>query len=240
MEKPKSSSAIQTGIKSKRSKKTERLVETAIMIALAFALSMVSDLVPFLQLPFGGKVTLVSCLPLVYIGVRYGLGQGLLAGIITGVIQLVLGLAKNASSLMLEHWYETVFMLLLDYIVAYTAIGLSGILRKSKRGPIKLAFGSIIGLTARYISHIFSGWIFFGQWAEWFFEDAAETYPGTWYASLSESILSKFSGSGLALVYSTVYNGLYMIPEIIVTAVVGAIIGAVPFIARRVRGEDLA
>ena len=223
-----------------KNKKIEKLVETAIMIALAFALSVVSDLVPLPQLPFGGKVTLVSCLPLVYIGVRYGLGQGLVAGLITGVIQLVLGLAKNASSLMLEHWYETVFMLLLDYIVAYTAIGLSGIMKRSKKAPLKLSLGAVIGLAVRYVSHILSGWIFFGQWAEWFFEDAAETYPGTWYASLSESILSKFSGSGLALVYSTVYNGLYMIPEIIVTAVVGAIIGAVPFIARRVRGDDLA
>ena len=223
-----------------KNKKTEKLVETAIMVALAFALSIVSDLIPFLQLPFGGKVTLVSCLPLVYIGVRYGLGQGLLAGLVTGVIQLITGFAKHPSSLMMDHWYETVLMLLLDYIIAYTAVGLSVIVRKNRHAPVKLALGSIIGLTARYVFHIFSGWIFFGQWAEWFFTDAAETYPGTWFASMSEGILSRFSGTGLAVVYSAVYNGLYMIPEIVVTAVVGAAIGAVPFIAKRVRGDDLA
>lgn len=81
---------------------------------------------------------------------------------------------------------------------------------------------------------------FFRATLNGFFTDAAETYPGTWFASMSEGILSKFSGTGLAVVYSTIYNGLYMIPEIVVTAVVGAALGAVPFIAKRVRGDDLA
>ncbi len=215
-----------------KNKKTEKLVETAIMIALSFALAFVSDLIPFLQLPFGGKVTLVSCLPLVYIGVRYGIGQGFLAGLISGVIQLATGFIKHPSSLIMEHWYETAAMLLLDYIIAYTVIGLSGLMKKSRHAPLKLAVGSITGLTARYLCHILSGWIFFGQWAEWFFTDP-ETIGGA--TKLGEFVMSHFSGSGLAVAYSAVYNGLYMIPEIVVTAVVGAIIGAVPFISNRLK-----
>ncbi|MBQ4290026.1 MAG: energy-coupled thiamine transporter ThiT [Clostridia bacterium] len=209
---------------------TGKLVETAIMIALSFALSFISDLIPFLQLPFGGKVTLVSCLPLVYIGVRFGLRQGLFAGLIAGIIQLATGFIKHPTSLLMEHWYETVAMLLLDYLFAYALIGLSGLMKNAKAAPVKLAVGSVIGLTARYLCHILSGWIFFGQWAEWFFTDA-ETIGGA--TQLGEFAMSHFSGAGLAGLYSTVYNGLYMVPEIVVTAIVGALVGAIPVVAKR-------
>ena len=78
-----------------------------------------------------------------------------------------------------------------------------------------MAVGSLIGLFARYICHTLSGFLFFGDYAEWFF---GEQVPwGGWF-------LSTFHGKVLSLVYSIVYNGLYMIPEMILTAVVGGIL----------------
>ena len=52
-----------------------------------------------------------------------------------------------------------------------------------------------------------------------------------------EYILEHFSGRGLALIYSFVYNGVYMIPEIILTAIVAALIYRIPAITRRLNGQ---
>ena len=65
--------------------------------------------------------------------------------------------------------------------------------------------------------HIISGAIFFGAWAEWFFSQDN-------FYKIGEKILSTFSGAGLAFIYSVFYNGLYMIPEIIITAIVTPIV----------------
>ena len=73
----------------------------------------------------------------------------------------------------------------------------------------------------RYLVHIVSGAIFYGAYAEWFF-----TQEG--FYSIGEKILGTFSGSSLAIAYSIFYNGLYMVPEIIITTVVAAILGSVP------------
>ena len=75
--------------------------------------------------------------------------------------------------------------------------------------------GSLIGLFGRYVCHTISGFLFFGEWAEWFFTDQVSW--GGWF-------LDTFHGKALSLVYSIVYNGLYMIPEMILTAVVGGIL----------------
>ena len=75
--------------------------------------------------------------------------------------------------------------------------------------------GAVIGLFGRYICHILSGYFLFGSYAEWFFTDQVPW--GSWF-------METFHGKALSLVYSIVYNGLYMIPEIIITAVVGGIL----------------
>jgi thiamine transporter len=82
-------------------------------------------------------------------------------------------------------------------------------------------------LSLRYIVHIISGTVFFGSWAEWFFSQEG-------FYSVGEKILSSFSGNTLALIYSAFYNGLYMIPEIIMTAVAAFFIGLVLFREKRV------
>ena len=71
-----------------------------------------------------------------------------------------------------------------------------------------------------------TGAIFFGAWAEWFF-----TQEG--FYAIGGKIMDTFSGSGLAIIYSIFYNGLYMIPEIIITAIVAFAIGNVPYIAKK-------
>ena len=84
-----------------------------------------------------------------------------------------------------------------------------------------LCFGAIVALTVRYIVHIISGAVFFGAWAEWWFTDVMA-------GDFGASVLEKYSGFSLALFYSVIYNGLYMIPEIIITAIGGYVVGKIP------------
>ena len=212
-----------------KNKKIEMLVESAIMIALAVALDLVSSVLPFTQLPFGGKFTICAMLPLVYIAVRYGLGTGLLSGFIYALVQLGIGFAKHPSSLMLDKWYLTVFMLVIDYILAYTALGLAALGRGLKTPTGRFTLGAFLGTLFRYVFHIVSGAVFFGAWASWFFEEG--DLAGTAFAKF---FLDHFSGVGMSIAYSVVYNGLYMIPEIIITTVAAFALSKIPVIRDRV------
>ena len=89
---------------------------------------------------------------------------------------------------------------------------------------MELCLGSIVALTARYLCHILSGYILFAGWAEWFFTQ--EGFPA-WGAGLVASL----SPNALGWVYSIVYNGMYMIPELILTAIAAFFVGRIPRIA---------
>jgi len=134
---------------------------------------------------------------------------------------------------------NALIMCLLDYLVAFTLLGLGGCFRgkfsrkavepAQKKGgaPVELCLGSLVALGGRYVSHILSGYILFSGWAEWFFTQ--EGFPG-WGMQLVESL----SPEMLGLVYSVVYNGMYMVPEMILTAAAALLIGRIPQIAAKV------
>ena len=123
-------------------------------------------------------------------------------------------------------WWKAVLVLFIDYVVAYTVLGFGGVFRKKFEIKKALVLGSIFAIALIYIAHIISGAIFFGAWAEWFF-----TQEG--FYVWGEKILEIFSGNTLALVYSIIYNGTYMIPEIIITAIAAALIVRIPQIKIR-------
>ena len=123
---------------------------------------------------------------------------------------------------------RALIMCLMDYILAYTTLGLGGCFRNRIRRPgIALMLGSLVALGGRYLAHILSGYILFSGWAEWFFTQ--EGFPA-WGAAL----VGHLSPTALGWVYSIVYNGMYMLPEMILTAVAAALIGRVPQIADKV------
>lgn len=203
---------------------TKKLASCSLLVALATVLAAVSMVLP-LSLPFGGSVTLASCLPIIAAGYLYGVRSGLWSGAVFAVIQMFLGGATVSSFFMPGDaqmvWWRAVLVCVIDYLLAYTALGLGGIFRRRiKSTAAALCLGSIVALTVKYLLHVISGAVFFGAYAEWFFTDVA---GGT----LGESVLAHLSGAPLAVVYSVVYNGLYMIPEIILTAVVAAAISGI-------------
>ena len=212
--------------------KTKRLTESAMLLAVAIVLEFFSKMfIP--EMPFGGQVTLVSMLPVVLISYRHGVRWGLVSGVAYALIEMAIGAKTVAAAFQPGYFGDGVMLLnalimcVLDYLVAFTVLGLGGIFRDriENRGKA-LVCGSLVALGARYIAHIASGYILFSGWAEWFFTQ--EGFPA-WGAS----VVSSLSPALLGLVYSIVYNGMYMIPEMILTAVAAALIARIPGIVTK-------
>lgn len=213
--------------------KTKRLTESAMLLAVAIVLELISKMI-IPEMPFGGQVTLVSMLPVVLISYRHGVKWGLVSGVTYAFLEMALGAKTVAAAFQPGYFGDGVMILnafimcLLDYLVAFTVLGLGGIFRnKLKNSGLALMLGAGVALCARYLAHIASGYILFAGWAEWFFTQ--DGFPA-WGASL----VANLSSETLGLVYSVVYNGFYMIPEIILTMVVSVLIARIPGIVKKI------
>ncbi len=210
-----------------RKKRVHMMVESAILLTLGVVLEFVSRMfIP--QMPFGGQVTLVNMLPVVLISYRYGVRWGMFSAFVYSMLQMAIGLNTVTAAFQPGYFgdetmiFKAIIMVLLDYLIAYTILGLGGIFRnKIKKPGVSLMCGSIVALSCRYIAHILSGYILFAGWAEWFFTQ--EGFPA-WGATLVASV----SPGVLGFLYSLVYNGMYMIPEIILTAIAAFLIARIP------------
>ena len=207
--------------------KTKRLTESAMLMAIAVVLELAGRmLIP--PMPFGGQLTLCSMLPMVLVSWRHGVRWGLTAGFGYALVQMALGAGTVTAAFQPGYFGDgtmignALLMCLLDYVLAYTALGLGGCFRNriKAKGPA-LMCGSLVALGCRYLAHIFSGYILFGGWAEWFFTQ--EGFPA-WGAGLVQNL----SADLLGWVYSIVYNGMYMIPEMILTAAAAMLVARIP------------
>lgn len=186
-------------------------VECALMVAIATVLSLFE-----IELPFGGGLTICSMLPIILISHRHGIGWGLATSFAYSLIQLVLGL-KNVS------YGETFVMaagiVMLDYVVAYTVLGLSGIFNKVFRDtskPTAVVVGVIVTFTLRFLCHLVSGAWIWGVWMPDEFMGMTMTNP--W-------------------IYSMLYNGWYMLGEMILSVIVVLLLYKP--LGKYFRGEDL-
>ena len=213
--------------------KTKRLTESAMLLAVAIVLELASKMfIP--EMPFGGQVTLASMLPVVLISYRHGVKWGLVAGIAYAFIQMAIGARTVAAAFQPGYFGDgrmllnAFIMCVLDYLLAFTLLGLGGIFRnRIKRPGVSLACGSIVALGARYLSHVLSGYILFAGWAEWFFTQ--DGFPG-WGMALVESL----TPGALGLTYSLVYNAMYMVPEMVITAIAAVLLGRVHQIVTKI------
>jgi thiamine transporter len=213
--------------------KTRRLTESAMLLAVAIVLELLSKMfIP--EMPFGGQVTLVSMLPIVLISYRHGVKWGLVSAFTYALLEMAIGTKTVMAAFQPGYFGDGVLivnaliMCFLDYVVAFTVLGLGGIFRnKIQNSGVALMTGSLVALGARYVAHIASGYILFAGYAEWFFTQ--EGFP-SWGANL----VSTLSPELLGFVYSVVYNGMYMIPEMILTAAVSLLLARVPKIVTRV------
>ena len=200
---------------------TQRLVKTSILLAIATVLSVVK----LFSMPFGGTITPASMMPVILIAYIYGTKWGLFSAFIYGILQMITGM-NVVSAMFLPGesqmvFWHAVLVCVIDYILAYMMLGFGGIFKnKIKNQSLSIALGTFVSMFLTYIMHIVSGYIFYGAWAEWFF-----TQDG--FYSFGKTIVESFSGNLLSLIYSVIYNGLYMIPEIIITVLLTPFVYAI-------------
>jgi len=162
---------------------TRKIVFSAAAIALA---TVISTVIKLPSLPNGGSVTLFSMLVICLIGYWYGPVTGIIAAIAYGILQFIIG-----------PYVVHPLQVILDYPLAFGALGLSGFFWKSKNGLLK---GYIAGALGRLLVHEISGYIFYTTYVS---GDASANVAAIWA--------------------STVYNMSYILPEMILTLILLAI-----------------
>ncbi len=185
---------------------TRKLVESAMLIAVGTVLSLVK-----FDMPMGGGMTLCSMLPLIVLSHRYGWKWGTVSALVYSLLQLVLGLDNVRYA---TGFGMAVAIVLLDYVVAYTVIGLSGIFDGKVKNPqAAVAVGIAVTFCLRFVCHFITGvWIWDALWPN---DYGMNSY-----------------------VYSLVYNGWYMAGELVLTEIVAMLIYKP--LGKYFRGEDLA
>lgn len=155
-----------------------RLAYCAMAVALAYVTSFIK---PF-ELPYGGSVTLLSMLFIVLVGNWYGVKTGVLVGFAYGVLQFLQ-----------EPYFLSLFQVCCDYVLAFAALGLSGLVRKRKNG---LLIGYIAAVLARGFFHSLGGYLY---WMDYM----PENFP-----------------QSLRTLYPIIYNYSYLLAEGVITVII--------------------
>lgn len=150
--------------------------------AMSIALGTILSEIKIIDFPWGGSATLLSMFVICLPGYLFGLGTGLMTAAAYGVLQLLI-----------DPYVLFPMQLVVDYLLAFGALGLSGLFSNAKNGLIK---GYLAGVLGRYVFVVLSGWIFFAEyaWEGW-----------------------------APLPYSLVYNGIYVFAEAAITLIILAI-----------------
>ena len=183
----------------KQNSKTLIMAEGAIMLALATVLSFIQ----VYKLPWGGSITLLSMLPIILYSIRRGIGNGFIVAFLYSLIQLFQGIMDG-----LFGWGLTplslVACIFYDYVLAFTVLGIAGLFRKAKM-PGYLA-GTALAIVLRFVMHFISGYVIWGSYGE---------------------LWDGFSTSS-SFLYSLLYNGSYMLPELVFTMIATVILLGIP------------
>jgi len=149
------------------------IAEASVMVALAIVL----DAFRLFTLPQGGSITFGEMVPILFVALRRGPKVGIFAGMIFGIVDVYF-----------EPFVYNPIQFFLDYPLAYGALGLAGLFRG--RSTLYSGLGVAVGIGCRFVSHFFSGIIFF-----------ASNAP---------------AGENPAL-YSAIYNATYLVPGLLIS-----------------------
>ncbi len=179
-----------------RRESIRKIVETSILVALATVIDLLFELVPFCNMPTGGHIS-VAMLAIIINGFRNGWSYGIAGGLVFSIINWLLGgLTLHIGSIFL------------DYIFAFTVLGFSGLFQKQGKKLWKFCLIIVTLCTIRYLSHSFSGLIFFKE-----------------YAYVPDFLDWQLEGNALYWIYSfIIYNLPYMSLSTILCLIVGVIL----------------
>ena len=167
---------------------------TLVECALMIALSTVLSMLTLFKMPQGGSITCASLVPLVIVSYRHGTKWGVGTAFAHSLLQMMLGFEAPPAKTFLAF----LGVVMLDYVLAFTVLGLASFFgRPFKKRAVSVAVGSAAVCLLRYLCSFLSGILLWGEYA-----------PADMPVWL----------------YSLTYNGSYMIPETIITAVVTVIL----------------
>lgn len=196
-----------------RQSKVRTLSECAMMLALSIALSFVV----IYKMPLGGSVTLFSMLPVMLVSVRHGLKWGLPTAFLYSLFQFFTGLPDMIAWSLTPGMF--VASMLLDYLLAFTVLGLAGLFRK--KGAVGCLVGMVLACLLRFFVHYLSGILL------WVNYDKFIVFGETFF--------------NRPKLYSFLYNGSFMLPETLMTIAAAALLFFVPQAKKVVfGGTDLA
>ena len=152
--------------------------------SLAISLSFVLSCIRLFRMPTGGSVTPGSMLPLMLFSVSFGVGPGMLAGLVYGLLQYMQG----------GGWLN-VWQFILDYLLAFAAIGLAGIAHNKKDAWLYLAIP--IAAVGRAVCAVLAGMMWVAG------------------APMEDLVIGSMQFNS-PLLYSIVYNGAYLVPDTLI------------------------
>ena len=157
--------------------------------AILLAMSVALSFVKIYTMPLGGSVTLLSMLPVLLVGLRHGAKWGFAVSGLYAVFQLAQAFINGNVFPYCYTVTAIIVCVLFDYIIPFGVLGASGIV-SVKSGKVKVLAVTAVLVFVRFVCHCITGVVIWGQWAP--------------------------EGMG-KFIYSIVYNGQYMLPELVLT-----------------------
>lgn len=124
--------------------------KTLTISGILLAVGTVTNHITVYSFPQGGSVTLFSMFFIAYIGYLLGLKIGILSAITYGLLNLLIKPSVYHPA-----------QIVVDYILAFGALGLSGLFSNKN----SFIYGYIIAVIGRLLFSVISGYVFFGQYA---------------------------------------------------------------------------
>lgn len=182
---------------SKKRLSINQICEIGLLSSICLALDFLQGGIFKGIFPSGGSIGL-SMIPLLVLAYRRGLPSALVGGICVSFLQMLGGVYAISDS-----WYKVFFQILLDYILTYPMVSLAALFynpfknaESKNKKVLYVILGTTLGGFLKFLCHFIAGILF---WAN-------------------------FSFPGGPVVYSLVYNGAYMLPNIIISCIVMALL----------------
>ena len=132
----------------------------------------------------------ISMLPIMLIAIKNGTAWGVGTAFVFSLFQLVQAVIEGNVFPYCGTLGIVVLCVAFDYIVPFTCLGFAAV-GKKKLGDLGIYIGIAAVCIIRFLCHFATGVVIWGQWAE----------------GMSKGL------------YSLIYNGQYMLPELIITMV---------------------
>ena len=159
------------------------------------ALGLVLSLIRLFDAPYGGSVTLGSMLPILLLAILYGTKWGVLSGVVFSLLTMLL---SGIPAPPVASAWMYILVVLLDYVLAFGLLGLAGaVYRLLSPKAFAVPMAVALSVVLRFLCHFLSGILIWRVYA--------------------------WEGYG-AVLYSFLYNGGYMLFELIITTALSVLI----------------